>query len=164
MFTQYFLVFMVGVWFNKLKMYERVMRFRTGFIMVPLVVLFSLNLSNLFTFNNSIEILKYLFYSNGRSVIFSLSAVLLVLLFLRKFGIPRNRFVELIAKTSILIYFMEPFFSYILRNYVFGQSTIYFAAGLNFYLYIITRIVVLFLFLPLGVKAVKNYLINGILR
>jgi len=155
-FSQYFLVFMVGFWLNKFGKYEKVTRFRTALVMVPLVALFSLDLSHFFSLDTTTEALKYLIYSNGRSIIFSLSAVLLVLLVLRKMKIPRNRFVERIATISILIYFMDPFFSYLISNYVFWQPVIYFAAGEEFYLYIIVRITVLFLILPLAVKVVNK--------
>ena len=77
--------------------------------------------------------------------------------------IPRNRFVEWIATTSIFIYFLDPFFSYTISNYVFGQPIIYFAAGAEFWLYILVRIAVLFLVLPFVVKAVYK-LFNKIRR
>ena len=156
-FSQYFLIFIIGGWFNEFKMYERFIKFKTAFVVFPLVAIFSLNLSNLFTFSNTTEALKALLYSNGRSVVLSLSAILLVLIILRKLKAPSNRFVELVATTSVLIYLIEPFASYILRTIVFGQLTIYFAAGAEFYLYQIARIAALFVLLPLVVKAVKNY-------
>jgi hypothetical protein len=155
-FSQYFMVFMAGVWFNEFKMYERVMNFKVAYVAVPLVALSLPNLSNLFTSNNAAETLRFLIYSNGRSIVLSLSAILLVLLLMRKIVVPRNRFVELVAATSIFIYLMEPFCSYILRSYVFGESTIYFASGAEFYLYQITRVAVLLVLLPLAAKAAKN--------
>lgn len=156
LFTQYFLVFMIGFWINKLKIYERAMSFKTVFIMAPLVALFSLDFSDLFSFNNTTEALEHLLYSNGRSIVLCLSAVLLVLFILRSLRVPRVRLVELAATTSVFIYLIEPFSSYMISNYVFQQPTIYFAAGGQFYLYQITRIVVLLVLLPLMVKAVKN--------
>ena len=155
-FSQYFLVFMVGFWINKFDMYEKVTRFRAASVMVPIVVLFSLDLSTFFTLDTTTEALKYLLYSNGRSIIFSLSAVLLVLLILRRMKIPRNRFVEWIATISILIYFMDPFFGYTISNYIFGQPVIYFAAGAEFWFYILVRIAVLFLVLPFAMKVVNK--------
>jgi surface polysaccharide O-acyltransferase-like enzyme len=157
-FSQYFLVFMIGVWINKLGMYEKVMNYKTACVTVPLIALFSLDLSNLFTFNNTTESLKSLLYSNGRSIILSLSAVLLVLLLLRKMRIPRNRFAELIATTSIFIYLLDPFFAYMLSNYVFGQPKVYFADGATFYLYQVARIIIVLVLLPPAVKAIKNYI------
>ena len=156
LFSQYFLVFMIGVWLNKLGAYEKVMNFRTAFVTVPLIAVFSLDFSNSFTFNNTTETLKYLLYSNGRIIILSLSAVLLVLIFLQKARVPRNRFVELIATTSIFIYLLEPFFAVVLSNFVFGQSTVYFADGADFWIYQIMRVVVAFVLLPPLVKAVRK--------
>lgn len=154
-FSQYFIVFMIGAWVNEFKMYERVMNFKVAYVAFPLIALFLPNLSNLFTSNNAAETLKFLVYSNGRSIILSLSAIVLVLLLMRKLVVPRNRFVELIAATSVLIYLMEPFCSYILRSFIFGESTIYFASGAEFYLYQTTRIAVLLVLLPLTVKAAR---------
>jgi hypothetical protein len=134
-FSQYVIVFMIEVWFNEFKIYERVMNFKVAYVAVPLVALSLPNLStNLFTYNNATETLKFLVYSNGRSIVLSLSAILLVLLLLRKLVVPRNRFVELIAATSVLIYLMEPFCSYMPRSYVFGELAIYFASGAEFYI------------------------------
>ncbi|TRO45808.1 acyltransferase [Candidatus Bathyarchaeota archaeon] len=155
-FSQYFLVFMIGVWFNEFKMYERVMNFRAAYVAVPLFAVFLPSLSTLFTANNAANALTFFVYSHGRSIILSLSAILLVLLLLRKLVFPRNRFVELIAATSIIIYLMEPFCSYLLRSYVFGQTTIYFDSGTEFYLYQILRITILLFIVPLIVKAAKT--------
>jgi hypothetical protein len=159
-FSQYFLVFMVGVWFNEFKMYDKVMKFRTALITVPVAALFSINLSFLFTFNTTTEAIKSLIYSNGRSLILSLSLILLVLTFLRKLKVSRNRFIELVATNSVLIYLMEPFFSYILRSFIFGQLTVYFITGTEFYLYQIARIAVLLVLLPFFAKVVKGILLN----
>jgi surface polysaccharide O-acyltransferase-like enzyme len=155
-FSQYFMVFMIGVWFNKFKMYERVMDFKLAYVAAPLFVFFLPNLSNLLTSSNATDTLSFLFYSNGRSIVLSVSAILLVLLFMRKLTFPRNRFVELIAATTVLIYLMEPFCSFILRSYIFGQFNIYFSSGVEFYLYQIARVAVLLVLLPLAAKAFKN--------
>ncbi len=157
LFSQYFLVFMIGVWLNKLGMYEKVMSFRTACVTVPLIALFSLNLSNLFTLNNTTETLMYLLYFTGRTIILSLSAVVLVLFLLRKLSFPRNRFIELIATTSIFIYLLDPLFGFMLSNYVFGQPTMHVADGAAFYLYLIGRMVIVFVLLPPVVKAIRNY-------
>lgn len=157
-FSQYFLVFMIGVWLNKLEMYERVIDSRTAYVAIPLISLFSLDLSDLLAFDGATGYLKNLLYFCGRSTVLSLSTILLVLLFLRKLRLPRYYFVESIAKTSVLIYLMEPFFSYILCTFVFGQPTVYFAAGAEFYFYQIMRIFVLLVFLPLAAKGIQKYL------
>ncbi|MFA5364178.1 MAG: acyltransferase family protein [Candidatus Bathyarchaeia archaeon] len=155
-FTQYFLVFMAGVWLNKFGTYEKVMNIKTAVVTIPVAAFFVVNLSGLFTCSNTIETVKYLLYYNGRSILFSISTVFLALLVLKKLNISRNRFGELIALSSILIYFMEPFFSYMVRLYIFGQPTIYFANGTEFFIYQIIRVVILFLILPLAVYAIKK--------
>jgi hypothetical protein len=155
-FSQYFLVFMIGVWFNEFRMYERVMTYKAAYVTAPLATLFLPDFSDLLTASSTTDTLAFLVYSHGRSIVLSLSAILLVLLLLRKLVFPRNRFVELIAATSVLIYLMEPFCSYILRNYVFGQTTIYFASGEAFYLYQIARVTVLLILLPFVAKVAKN--------
>lgn len=156
LFSQYFLIFMIGVWLNKLGVYDRIMSFRTACVTVPLLAVFSLDFSNLFTFNDTTETLKYLLYSNGRSIILSLSAVLLVLLLLQKSRVRQNRFVELIVTASIFIYLLEPFVGYMLSLFVFGQPTVYLADGADFFLYQIGRIVILLVLLPPVVKAIKQ--------
>ena len=159
-FSQYFLIFIVGFWLNKFSIYEKVTKLRIGLIMVPLVALFTIDLSNFFNFNTTTEALKYLLYSNGRSIIFSLSTVLLVLIILRRLNVPNNRFVKWIATISILIYFIDPFFNYLISNYVFGQPVIYFAVGLEFWFYILFRIGALFVMLPITVKVFKKLFIR----
>jgi hypothetical protein len=158
LFSQYFLVFMIGVWLNKLKMYKETLNFRTALAAVPLIALFSLDFSYLFTFNNAIQALQALLYSNIRSLILSLSAVFLVLIFLQKLKISRNRFVESIAMASIFIYLLDPILAYTVSYYVFGQPTMYFTAGTEFYLYLTVRIFILLALLPLVVKAIRSYI------
>jgi len=157
LFTQYFLVFMIGVWMNKLELYGKVINFKTALVTIPLIILFSLDFSNLLTFNTATETLTALLYSNGRSIILSLSAILLVLFVMQKLRLSRNHFVELIAGTSIFIYLLDPFFAYLLSNYVFGEPTMFLSAGTNFYLYLTARIVVVLVLLPFAVKVIRNY-------
>lgn len=159
-FSQYFLVFMIGAWFNEFKLYDRVMKLRTACFTVPLVALFSLNLSFLFTFDNTTEALKSLMYSNVRSIVLSVSVILLILPLLRKLRVPGNRFIELVASGSVLIYLIEPFVSYIVRILAFGQLTVYFAAGAEFYLYQSARVVVLLVLLPIVAKVVTSNLLK----
>jgi hypothetical protein len=83
---------------------------------------------------------------------------LLVLIFLQKLKISRNRFVEAIAMASIFIYLLDPIFAYMLSNYVFGHPTTYFVAGTEFYLYLTARIFILLFLLPLVVKAIRSYI------
>ncbi len=44
-FSQYFLIFIAGFWLNKFSIYQRVTRLRVGLVMVPLVALFTIDLS-----------------------------------------------------------------------------------------------------------------------
>jgi hypothetical protein len=164
LFSQYFLVFMIGVWLNKLGLYEKVMSVKTALVTVPFIALFALDFSSLFTFDSALETLKALLYSNVRSIILSLSGVLLVLILLRKLRFPRNRFVELIAITSIFIYLLDPFFGFIVSNYVFGQPTMYVSDGVAFYLYLIARIFILLVLLPFVVNAIRCYARNNFPR
>jgi fucose 4-O-acetylase-like acetyltransferase len=154
-FTQYFLIFMAGSWLNKYGTYEKIMNYKTAAITVPVALFFSMNLSGFITCSNTIETIKYLLYYNGRSILFSVSTVFLALLVFRKLNISNNRFSELIASSSIFIYFLEPFFSYIIRLFIFGQPAIYFTDGTTFYVYLIIRIIALFLVLPLAVYAIR---------
>lgn len=157
-FSQYFLIFIFGFWLNKFSKYEIITKFNMSIIFVPLVVLFSIDFSNFFSFETTIETLKYLLYSNGRSVIFSLSAILLVLFILKKIKIPRISYVEWIARTSILIYFFDPFFGYIISKYVFMEPIINFNDGMTFWYFILLRIIVLFLIFPVVLKLINNVL------
>jgi hypothetical protein len=155
-FSQYFLVFMTGVWINKLKLYEKATNFKTALAAIPFVVLFSVDISNIFTCSNILETVKYLIYFNGRSIVLSLSAIFVVLFVFRKLDVSRNRFVEAIAKTSIVIYLMEPILSYMIRMYVFGQPAVYLSDGATFYIYQLLRAGTLFVVLPLAVSLIKK--------
>ena len=157
LFSQYFLVFMIGVWLNKLGIYSKVMSVKTAVVTIPLIALFALDLSYLFTFDTAVETLIALLYSNGRSIILTLSGVLLTLIILRKLKFQRNRFVELIAAASIFIYLLDPFFGFLLSNLVFAQPTMYVSDGVAFYLYLIARIFILLILLPPVVNAIRCY-------
>ena len=157
-FSQYFLIFIFGFWLNKFSKYEKITKFNISLFLIPLFILFSIDFSNFFSFETTIEALKYLLYTNGRSVIFSLSAILLVLFILRKIRIPRNSYVEWIARISILIYFLDPFFGYLISNYVFMEPIINFDDGMVFWYFILIRLFVLFLILPVILKVINNLL------
>jgi surface polysaccharide O-acyltransferase-like enzyme len=155
--SQYFLVFTVGFWLNKLRMYDGLLSFKTAYVAAPLAALFSIDFSGLFNTNNASQTFLSLLYFTGRSVILSTCVILLVLIFLRKLSFPYFHYLELIAKASIFIYLLEPIVSYAIRVSVFRQTTIYFAAGADFYIYMAIRIAVLFVALPLVFKVIKNY-------
>jgi hypothetical protein len=158
-FSQYFLVFMTGVWINKFNVYEKATSGKTALVAIPFVFLFSVDISSVFTGSNVIETVGYLFYFNGRSIVLSLGTVLVVLFVFRKLRVSCNRFVESIAKTSIIIYFMEPFLSFVIRNYVFGQPAIYFADCTTFCVYQLVRAGVLFAALPLVVSLINRWVV-----
>jgi hypothetical protein len=156
LFNEFLLVFMFGFFVNKLKMYQKIMRYKMVFFAIPLVAFFSVNFSNLFTYNNQVEALKALLYFNVRIIVFSLPLVLLALLFLKKVKIHENGFIKFVASKSAFIYLSEPFISYVILRVVFGQSEIYFADNLLFYIYQVTRVVVLLVLLPLVFMAGKK--------
>ena len=157
LFSQYFLVFMIGVWLNKLKLYKKAISVKTALVAVPLLALFTLDFSYLFTFSNTTNALESLLYTNGRSIILSLSAVLLALFFFQKFRFPRNRFIELVAMASIFVYLLDPIFAFALSNYVFGQPSMPFAAGSEFYICMTVRILLSLVLLPFVVTAIRAY-------
>jgi hypothetical protein len=156
-FSQYFLIFMIGIWVNKFKKYESLMRFRNLVVLVPLAALFSINLTGFFQVTTAPETLMYLVYTNVRSIVFSLSLILLVLLLLRKIGIPKKGYIELIAEISIFIYLTEPFLNFLLKTYIFGQPSTTF--GVSDYLWIdfIIRGAIMFGLMPLVYKKIKAY-------
>jgi hypothetical protein len=158
--SQYLLVFTVGFWLNKLRMYDRLLSFKTAYVAAPLAALFSIDFSSLFNTINASQTFLSLLYFTGRSVILSICVIVLVLTFLRKLSFPYLQYIELIAKVSIFIYLTEPIVSYAIRLSVFGQTTIYFASGADFYIYIAIRIAVLFIALPLVLKVIKNYKVS----
>jgi hypothetical protein len=156
-FSQYFLIFMIGIWVNKFKKYEALMRFRNIVVLVPLAALFSLDLTGFFPVTTAPETLLYLVYTNVRSIVFSLSLILLVLLLLRKLRVPNKGYVVLIAEISIFIYLTEPLLNYLLKTYLFGQASTSFGVCAYFYLGLILRGAILFGLLPLVIKKVRAY-------
>jgi hypothetical protein len=155
-FSEYLLVFTVGFWINKLKVYEKIMNLRTASLVVPSFAFFSLDLSYVFNWSNPAESFKSLLYLNGRTCILGICAVFLVLLILRKMTIPGNHFVRVIASASIFVYLTEPFFSYLLTTYVFTASAGDMATG-TFYVYQIVRIGILLILLPVAVKMFRGF-------
>ena len=156
LFSQFLFVFMFGFWVNKLKIYEKIMSYKTAFFALPLVVFFSVDFSGLFTYNNQIEALKGLLYTNFRIIILTLGLVLLSLLFLRKIRIPKNGFVKRVASKSIFIYLGEPVITFVMVILFFGRTEIYLAEGALFWIYQVVRVVVLLVLLPLALIAIKT--------
>ncbi len=153
LFSEFLLVFMVGFWVNKLKIYSKIMSSKMAYFAVPSATLFAFNFSSFFNYNNGVNAFDAFMYSDSRIIIFSIALVLLALLFLRKSKVRQNSFITLIASKSAFIYLAEPFISYAILRLVFGQTEIFFADGTAFYFYQAVRIVVLLVLLPLGLMA-----------
>jgi hypothetical protein len=153
LFSEFLLVFVVGFWVNKLKIYTKIISFKMAYFAVPSVALFAFNFSSLFNYGNAVSAFMAYTYSFSRIIIFSLALVLLTLLFLRKTKVKQNSFIKLIASKSAYIYLAEPLISYAILRLVIGQPDIFVANGADFYIYLITRIVVLLVLLPLGFMA-----------
>jgi hypothetical protein len=155
-FSEYLLVFTVGFWINKLKVYEKVMNLKTASLIVPSFALFSFDLSYVFNWSTPLESFKSLLYFNGRIFVLGICAVFMVLLILRKITIPGNNYVRLIASASIFVYLTEPFFSYLLTTYVFGVPMVNLGTG-TFYVYQTLRIGLLLVLLPVAVKLLRDF-------
>jgi len=153
LFSEFLLVFMVGFWVNKLKIYSKIMDFKMAYIAVPSVALFAFNFQGLFNYNNLVNTFNAYVYSDSRIIILSIALVLLALLLGRKAKLPQNSFITLIASNSAFIYLAEPFISYAILRLLLGQTVIYVADGTIFYVYQIIRIVILLVLLPLGLMA-----------
>ena len=153
LFSEFLLVFMVGFWVNKLKIYSKIMSSKMAYFAVPSATLFAFNFSSFFNYNNGVNAFDAFIYSDSRIIIFSIALVLLALLFVRKSKVRQNSFITLIASKSAFIYLAEPFISYAILRLVFGQTEIFFADGTAFYVYQVIRIVVLLVLVPLGLMA-----------
>jgi len=150
LFNQYLLVFVFGFYISKFKLYDRLMTYKTALVALPTLAIFSIDLSSLFNYNTVLNALAAQFYFNCRSIMLTMSLVLLTLMVLRKIKLPVNGFAKQIADHSAFIYLSEPFISFIILTYVFGQGEAFFASGLTFYLYQGVRIVVLLGVIPLS--------------
>lgn len=150
LFSQYLLVFVFGFYISKFGLYEKLVRPKTALIAMPLVAFFIFDLSGYFNYNNILNALQAQIYFNCRSVLLTMGLVILALIVLRKIKMPIKGLGKQIADHSILIYLYEPFISFIILNYGFGQGEVFFASGLMFYLYQATRITVLLVIIPFG--------------
>jgi hypothetical protein len=157
LFSQFLLVFILGFYLNKLKIYEKIMNYKMALFAVPLVVVFSFDFSGLFNYDNMLETFKALLYWNSRIIVLTSGLVLLVLLFLRKIKIPKNGFAKQIASRSAFIYLAEPLISFIILTYLFMEpDATLFVNGIAFYAYQIVRVIVLLILVPLGFMAFKK--------
>jgi hypothetical protein len=155
LFNQYLLVFVFGFYISKFGLYNKLMTYRTVLVAVPTVALFSIDLSSFLNYNTTLNALVAQTYFNCRSIMLTMSLVLLALYALRTVKLPVNGFAKQIADHSAFIYLSEPFVSFIILTYVFGQGENFFAGGLTFYLYQATRLVVLLGVIPLTFIAWK---------
>jgi hypothetical protein len=153
LFNQYLLVFVFGFYISKFKLYDRIMTYKTGLVALPIVIFFSIDLSSLFNYNTILDAFAAQFYFNCRSIMLTLSLVFLTLMALRRIKLPVNGFTKQIADHSAFIYLSEPFISFLILTYVFGQGEAFFASGLTFYLYQGVRIVVLLGVIPFAFLA-----------
>jgi fucose 4-O-acetylase-like acetyltransferase len=148
LFNQYLLVFVFGFYISKFKLYDRLMTYKTAIVALPIVIFFSIDLSAFFNYNTILDAFAAQFYFNCRSILLTLSLVLLTLMVLRKVKLPTNGFVKQISDHSALIYLSEPLISFLILTYVFGQGEAFFAGGISFLLYQASRILVMLVIIP----------------
>ena len=155
LFNQYLLVFMFGFYISKFRLYEKLMTYKTALAAIPIVAFFALDFSGIFNYNTPLNAFSAHIYFNARSIALTMSLVLLTLMALRKVKIPVNGFAKQIADHSAFIYLSEPFISFVILTYVFGQGESFFASGPLFYLYQATRIIVLLVVMPFALLALQ---------
>jgi hypothetical protein len=149
-FNQFIFIFVSGFYIHKFDLYEKILNYKTALLLLPLIIFFCFDLSSLFNYATPLDTLVALLYLNARSILLTFGLVLLTLYTIRKLGLPKNGFSKQIATRSAFIYLSEPFISFLILNYVFGQTdNVLFASGALFYLYIVVRVIVLFIFVPL---------------
>jgi hypothetical protein len=148
LFNQYLLVFVFGFYVSKFGLYNKLMTYRTVLVAAPIVALFSIDLSGFLNYNNLLNALVAQTYFNCRSIMLTMSLVLLALYALRAIKLPVNGFAKQIADHSALIYLSEPLISFIILTYVFGQGEAFFAGGISFLLYQASRIIVMLVIIP----------------
>ncbi len=155
LFNQYMLVFVFGFYISKFKVYEKLMNYKMALVATPIVAMFAIDFSGLFNYNTLLNALVANVYFNCRSIALTMGLVLLALLALRKIKIPVNGFAKQISDHSAFIYLSEPFISFVILTYIFGQGEAVFASGPMFYLYQAVRIGVLLGGIPLILMALK---------
>lgn len=149
LFSQYLLVFVFGFYVSKFNFYEKLTNCKMAFVSLPLIFLFTIDLSSLFNYNTVLNAIIAQLYFNTRSIVLTLSLVIIALMILRKIKIPVNSFMNQIASHSAFIYLSEPFISFVILTYIFGEGEIILASGIIFYLYQALRIIVLLGVIPL---------------
>jgi len=150
LFSQYLLVFVFGFYVSKFQLYDKLLNRKMALIAIPIVSFFAVDFSGLFNYNTLLDALQAQLYFNTRSIMLTLGLVLLALMVLRKIKTPVSGLAKQIADHSILIYLYEPFISFILLTYAFGQGESLLTSGIMFYLYQATRIGILLVAIPFG--------------
>jgi hypothetical protein len=150
LFSQYLLVFVFGFYISKFGLYQKIVNPKMALVAVPLVAFFAFDFSGYFNYNTVLDALQAQIYFNCRSVLLTMGMVILALMVLRRIRMPVRGIGKQISDHSALIYLYEPFVSFIILNYGFGQGGALFANGLMFYLYQATRITVLLVIIPFG--------------
>lgn len=73
LFSQFLLVFVFGFYVNKFHLYDRMMSYKLAAVALPLVVFFSFDFSNYFSFDvSALESFEANIYFNARSIILTL--------------------------------------------------------------------------------------------
>ncbi len=156
LFSQYLLVFVFGFYVSKFGLYQKLVSPKMAIVAVPLVAFFAFDFSGYFNYNTILNALQAQIYFNCRSVLLTMGLVVLALMVLRQIKMPVKGLGKQIADHSALIYLYEPFISFIILNYGFGQGEAFFASGIMFYLYQATRITVLLIIIPAGFLVWNN--------
>jgi hypothetical protein len=157
-FSQYILVFMFGYFINKLKIYPKIVNLKAAVLAVPVLLLFSFDITSMFNTGNLFGNLGGNIYFSLRSVALGLSVIIISLFLMRKGKLSSNRLIDSIAKLSIIIYLSEAFVSYLLRTLFFGgQLEILLSNMTQFIAYEAVRFVILFLLFPLVYILIKKY-------
>ncbi|NLE05161.1 MAG: acyltransferase [Crenarchaeota archaeon] len=158
LFSQYLLVFVFGFYISKFKIYEKMMNsYKTTLIAAPLALFFAADLSSLFNCNTVFSALQSQLYFNCRSIILTLSLVILALQIIRRIKIPVTGLGKQIADHSAVIYLSEPFISFVILTYIFGQPQSFHVGSLMFYLYQAVRIGILLIIIPSGFMALSYW-------
>ncbi|MCW4045180.1 MAG: acyltransferase [Candidatus Bathyarchaeota archaeon] len=157
LFSQFLIVFLVGFYVNKLNMYERIMNYKTAFLSILLVAVFSFDFSEFFNYSNPAEAFKASLYLDTRIIMLTMGLVLIMLLFFRKAGVGKNGFIKEISSRSAFIYLSEPFLSFLILSYLFNKpDNVLFTDGAEFYLYQVVRVLVFFVLIPFTGMALKK--------
>jgi hypothetical protein len=150
LFSQYLLVFVFGFYISKFGLYEKVVSPKMALVALPMAAFFAFDFSGFFNYDTIFDAFQAQLYFNSRSIMLTMSFVILALIVLRRIKMPLRGLGKQIVDHSVLIYLYEPFISFLILNYGFGQVEVFFASGLTFLVYQATRIAVLLVVIPFG--------------